>query len=118
MTTTRVRWMVGIMVVGLSLAGGFASAAESQAVSGQMVMTGGHHGRSEPRESQTVSGQMVMTGDYHYCKIYIISGQGTATIDGQEFPFIPGTVLYIPNGVPYSIKADEGNLAYKMKEVK
>jgi glyoxylate utilization-related uncharacterized protein len=96
MTTTRVRWMVGIMVVGLSLAGGFASAVESQALSGQMVMT----------------------GDYHYCKIYIISGQGTATIGGQEFPFIPGTVLYIPNGVPYSIKADEGNLAYKMKEVK
>jgi uncharacterized cupin superfamily protein len=96
MTTTRVRWMVGIMVVGLSLAGGFASAAESQAVSGWTIMT----------------------GDYERCEIYIISGQGTATIDGQEFPFMPGTVLYIPNGVPYSIKADEGNLAYKMKEVK
>jgi glyoxylate utilization-related uncharacterized protein len=96
MTTTRVRWIVGIMVAGLSLAGGFALAAENQAISGQTVMT----------------------GDYQHCEIYIVSGQGTATINGQKVPFKPGTVLYIPNGMPYSIKADEGNLAYKMKEVK
>jgi mannose-6-phosphate isomerase-like protein (cupin superfamily) len=96
MTTTRVRWIVGIMVIGLSLGGGFALAAESQAIGGKTAMT----------------------GDYHHCEIYIISGQGTATIGGQEVPFKPGTVLYIPNGMPYSLKAEEGNLAYEMQGVK
>jgi Cupin domain len=97
MTTTCVRWMVGMVVVGLSLAGGLALAAESQGVNIQgQVMTGD---------------QQQQAGDY---VMYIVSGQGTATIDGQQVPFEPGTVLYIPNGAPYSIKTEGGDLTLKM----
>jgi mannose-6-phosphate isomerase class I len=97
MTITRVRWMVGTMVVGLSLAGGLALAAESQVISGQTVMTG---------DQQQQDGDRVM---------HIVSGQGMATIDGQQVPFEPGTVLYIPNGTPYSIEAEGGDLTLKME---
>ncbi len=98
MATTRVRWMVGTMVVGLSLAGGLALAAESRVVNVQgKVMTG-----DQPQQD----------GD---CVISIVSGQGTATIDGQQVPFKPGTVLYIPNGKPYSIEAEGGDLTLKME---
>jgi hypothetical protein len=96
MTATRVRWMVGIAVVGLHLAGGLALAAASQSVSGQMGITGD---------------QRQQDGDY---AMYVVSGQGMATIDGQQVPFAPGTVLYIPNGAPYSIKAEGGDLTLKM----
>ena len=97
MIITRVRWMVGTMAVGLSLAGGLASAGGSQAVSGQTVMTG---------DQQPQDGDRVM---------YIVSGQGMATIDGQQVPFEPGMVLYIPNGKPYSIEAEGGDLTLKME---
>jgi mannose-6-phosphate isomerase-like protein (cupin superfamily) len=100
MTTTRMRWMVGIVVVGLSLAGGLAWAAERQVVSGQTVITG---------DPQPQDGDRVM---------YIVSGQGMATIDGQQVPFAPGTVLYIPNGTPYSLEAAGGNVTLTMKGVK
>jgi mannose-6-phosphate isomerase-like protein (cupin superfamily) len=100
MTTTRMRWMVGIVVVGLHLAGGLALAAESQVVSGQTVITG---------DQQQQDSDRVM---------HIVSGQGMATIDGQQVPFAPGTVLYIPNGKTYSIEAEGGNVTLKMKGVK
>jgi mannose-6-phosphate isomerase-like protein (cupin superfamily) len=100
MTTTRMRWMVGIVVVGLSLAGGLALAAERQVVSGQTVITG---------DQQQQDGDRVM---------YIVSGQGMATIDGQRVPFAPGTVLYVPNGTPYSLEAEGGNVTLEMKGVK
>jgi mannose-6-phosphate isomerase-like protein (cupin superfamily) len=99
MTTTRVRWMVGIVVVGLHLAGGLAWAAERQVISGQTVMTGDQHQRDGDRV------------------VYVVSGQGVATIDGQQVPFAPGTVLYVPNGTPYSIEAAGGELTLKMEGV-
>jgi glyoxylate utilization-related uncharacterized protein len=97
MTTTRMRWMVGIVVVGLHLAGGLALAAESQVISGRMVITG---------DQQQQGGDHVM---------YVVSGQGMATIDGEQVPFEPGTLLYIPNGKPYSIEAEGGNVTLKME---
>ena len=103
MATTRVRWMVGTMVLGLSLAGGPALAAERQVVNVQgQVMTG---------DQQQQDGDHVM---------YIVSGQGMATIDGQQVPFAPGTVLYVPNGKPYNIevKPEGGDLTLKMEGVK
>ena len=100
MTTTRMRWMVGIVVAGLHLAGGLALADESQVVSGQTVITGDQQQQDGDRE------------------MYIVSGQGMATIDGEQVPFAPGTVLYIPNGKPYSIEAEGGDVTLKMEGVK
>jgi mannose-6-phosphate isomerase-like protein (cupin superfamily) len=98
MATTRMRWMVGTMVLGLSLAGGLAWAAERQVVNVQgQVMTG---------DQQPQDGDRVM---------YIVSGQGMATIDGQQVPFAPGTVLYVPNGTPYSLEVEGGNVTLTMK---
>jgi hypothetical protein len=97
MATTRVLWMMGAMVVGLSLAGGLALAAERQVVNVQGQVTTG--------DQQQQDGDRVMS---------IVSGQGTATIDGQQVPFEPGTVLYIPNGTPYSIETEGGNLTLKV----
>jgi mannose-6-phosphate isomerase-like protein (cupin superfamily) len=100
MATARVRWMVGIAVVGLHLAGGLAWAAERQVISGQTVVTGDQHQRDGDRV------------------VYVVSGRGMATIDGEQVPFAPGTVLYIPNGKPYSIEAEGGDATLKMKGVK
>ena len=101
MATTRVRWMVGTMVLGLSLAGGPALAAERQVVRVQgQVMTG---------DQQQPEGDRVL---------YVDGGQGMATIDGQQVPFAPGTALYVPNGKPYSIEAEGGDLTLKMEGVK
>ena len=51
-----------------------------------------------------------MTGDQQQQDsgrvMYIVSGQGMATIDGEQVPFGPGTVLYVPDGKPYSIQAE------------
>jgi mannose-6-phosphate isomerase-like protein (cupin superfamily) len=99
MTTTRMRGMVGIVVVGLHLVGGLAWAAERQVVSGQTVITG---------DQQPQDGHRVMT---------IVSGQGMATINGQQVPFAPGTVLYVPNGMPYSLEAEGGELTLTMEGV-
>jgi len=88
------------MVLGLSLAGGPSLAAERQVVNVQgQVMTG---------DQQQQDGDRVM---------YVVSGQGMATIDGQQVPFAPGTVLYIPNGTPYSLEAVGGDVTLTMKGV-
>jgi len=88
------------MVLGLSLAGGPSLAAERQVVNVQgQVMTG---------DQQQQDGDRVM---------YVVSGQGMATIDGQQVPFAPGTVLYIPNGTPYSLEAAGGDVTLTMKGV-
>ena len=100
MATTRMRGMVGTMVLGLHLAGGLAWAAERQGVNVQgQVLTG---------DQQPQDGGHVM---------YIVSGQGMATIDGQQVPFAPGTVLYVPNGKPYSLEAEGGDVTLTMKGV-
>jgi glyoxylate utilization-related uncharacterized protein len=102
MATARVREMVGTMMLGLSLAGGLALAAEHQGVNVQgQVMTGD--------QQQQDSGRVM----------YIVSGQGMATIDGEQVPFEPGTVLYVPDGKPYSIQTESegGELTIKMEGV-
>jgi quercetin dioxygenase-like cupin family protein len=42
--------------------------------------------------------------------IYIVSGRGTATLDGKPIALNPGTVVHIPMGSPYSINAEDGEM--------
>jgi quercetin dioxygenase-like cupin family protein len=42
--------------------------------------------------------------------LYIVSGQGTATIEGKPVTLKPGLVVHIPQGVVHSIKARGGPL--------
>jgi quercetin dioxygenase-like cupin family protein len=42
--------------------------------------------------------------------LYIVSGQGTATIEGKPIALKAGLVVHIPQGVVHSIKARGGTL--------
>jgi len=42
--------------------------------------------------------------------IYIVSGRGTATIDGKPIALNPGIVVHIPKGSTYNIKAEGGEM--------
>jgi len=42
--------------------------------------------------------------------IYIISGKGTAILDGKAIALKPGTVVHIPKGSSHNIKAEGGEL--------
>jgi quercetin dioxygenase-like cupin family protein len=122
MVRTRRLWMVMTMVVGLSFMAGAAWAAEGQMLEFQEQVKKG-----APREGFTFQ-QMVKTSDYTVGAVavkdeikmhrhndgnhvlYIVSGQGTATLDGQQVSLKPGTVLHIPKGVVHNIKAQGGEL--------
>jgi quercetin dioxygenase-like cupin family protein len=42
--------------------------------------------------------------------IYIVSGRGSATLDGKPVVLKPGTVVHIPKGVAHNVKAEGGEL--------
>lgn len=42
--------------------------------------------------------------------LYVVSGQGTATLDGQPVTLKAGTVVHIPKGVKHSITAKGGRI--------
>jgi quercetin dioxygenase-like cupin family protein len=42
--------------------------------------------------------------------LYIISGHGTMTLDGQPVALKPGTLVHIPKGVTHNIKAEGGEV--------
>jgi len=42
--------------------------------------------------------------------IYIVSGRGTAILDGKAIALKPGTVVHIPKGSAHNIKAEAGEL--------
>ena len=42
--------------------------------------------------------------------IYIVSGQGTAILDGKPITLKPGTVVHIPKGSAHNIKAEGGEM--------
>jgi quercetin dioxygenase-like cupin family protein len=42
--------------------------------------------------------------------LYIVSGHGTATLDGQPVSLKPGALVHIPRGVRHSITAKGGRL--------
>lgn len=44
--------------------------------------------------------------------LYIVSGQGTATIDGKPVALKPGVIVHIPQGIVHSIKAQRGKLTF------
>jgi mannose-6-phosphate isomerase-like protein (cupin superfamily) len=105
MVTIRVLWMVA-MVAGLNLVGGPVMGAESQVVNFQAQVETGNQQASATQQQQ--EGVFVVS---------VVSGWGMATIDGQQVPFEPGTVLHIPNGVPFSIEAEEGELVTKVESM-
>jgi quercetin dioxygenase-like cupin family protein len=122
MTRTGKLWMGIVVVAGLSLTAGAAWAAEGQALDFQEQLKKG-----DAREGFTFQ-QMVKTPEYTVGAVavkdeikmhrhndgnhvlYIVSGQGTATLDGKQVSVKPGTVLHIPKGVVHNIKAEGGEL--------
>ena len=42
--------------------------------------------------------------------IYIVSGRGTAILDGKSMTLKPGTVVHIPKGSSHNIKAEGGEM--------
>jgi quercetin dioxygenase-like cupin family protein len=42
--------------------------------------------------------------------IYIVSGRGTAILDGKAISLKPGTVMHIPKGSSHNIKAEGGEM--------
>jgi quercetin dioxygenase-like cupin family protein len=44
--------------------------------------------------------------------LYIVSGRGTATLDGKPVTLKPGTVVHIPKGVSHSIKVEGGKMTF------
>jgi quercetin dioxygenase-like cupin family protein len=42
--------------------------------------------------------------------IYIVSGRGTAILDGKAITLKPGTVVHIPKGSSHNIKAEGGEM--------
>lgn len=122
MARTGRLWTVMTIMAGLSCLAGLAWAAEGQVLEFQEQVKQG-----TPREGFTFQ-QMVKTPDYTVGAVavkdeikmhrhndgnhvlYIVSGQGTATLDGQQVSLKPGTVLHIPKSVVHNIKAAGGEL--------
>jgi quercetin dioxygenase-like cupin family protein len=122
MTRAGRLWMGIVIVAGLTLTAGAAWAAEGQVLEFQEQVKKG-----DAREGFTFQ-PMVKTPDYTVGAIavkdeikmhrhndgnhvvYIVSGQGTATLDGNQVSVKPGTVLHIPKGVVHNIKAEGGEL--------
>jgi quercetin dioxygenase-like cupin family protein len=44
--------------------------------------------------------------------LYIVSGRGTATVDGQPVSLKPGVLVHIPHGIVHSIRAQGGKLTF------
>jgi quercetin dioxygenase-like cupin family protein len=44
--------------------------------------------------------------------LYIVSGRGTATVDGKAIALKPGLLLHIPKGVTHSIRAQGGQMTF------
>ena len=42
--------------------------------------------------------------------LYVVSGRGTATLDGKPVALKPGMVIHIPQGIDHSIKAEGGEV--------
>ena len=44
--------------------------------------------------------------------LYIVSGRGTASVDGKPVALEPGLIVHIPKGIAHSIKAEGGKLTF------
>jgi quercetin dioxygenase-like cupin family protein len=44
--------------------------------------------------------------------LYIVSGAGTITLDGERVELRPGLVVHVPKGVVHAVKAETGNLLF------
>lgn len=44
--------------------------------------------------------------------LYIVSGGGTITMDGQRVELRPGLIVHVPKGVVHAVKAETGNLLF------
>jgi quercetin dioxygenase-like cupin family protein len=44
--------------------------------------------------------------------LYIVSGRGTATLDGKPVALKPGMLVHIPQGIDHSLKVEGGELRF------
>ena len=44
--------------------------------------------------------------------LYIVSGRGTASVEGKPVALKPGVIVHIPKGITHSIKAEGGKLTF------
>jgi quercetin dioxygenase-like cupin family protein len=122
MATLRVLWIVVAIMMGLSLIGGPAWAAEGQVFNVQeQVKKGDQRPGFTLQElvktpTYTVGAVAVQDeikmhrhadGDHN---VYIVSGQGTVTLGEKQMPVKPGMLIHIPKDLPHAIKAQGGDV--------
>jgi quercetin dioxygenase-like cupin family protein len=44
--------------------------------------------------------------------LYIVSGTGTITLDGERVELRPGLIVHVPKGVVHGVRAETGNLFF------
>jgi quercetin dioxygenase-like cupin family protein len=122
MATLRVLWIAVAIMMGLSLIGGPAWAAEGQVFNVQeQVKKGDQRPGFTLQElvktpTYTVGAVAVQDeikmhrhadGDHN---VYIVSGQGTVTLGEKQMPVKPGMLIHIPKDLPHAIKAQGGDV--------
>jgi len=74
----------------------------------QRIVTGGAGGVANVHVVRVTSGLAHVHAAYDEV-YYVLSGQGTITLDEQTHALSPGTVAVIPAGVVHSLEADPGS---------
>ena len=118
------RWMIGVTVLVVAALTGVVGA---QAPKSEVFDFSEEVKKGEQRAGFTLK-QMVKTPTYtvgalavkdeikmHRHKdgnhvLYIVSGRGTAILDGGPVTLKPGTVVHIPKGSTHNVKAEGGEL--------
>lgn len=73
----------------------------------QRIVTGGEGGIANVHVVKVTKGTTHIHTGYDEV-YYVLSGNGTITLDQQTDPLRPGSVAVIPAGVPHSLDADPG----------
>jgi len=107
------------VVAGMTLIGGASFAGEAEVFDLNKALSGAGQGR------RAVNLSLVKTPEYTVNAVavkeeipmhrhedgshvlYIVSGRGTATLDGKPVTLKPGIVVHIPKGVNHSIKGEK-----------
>jgi quercetin dioxygenase-like cupin family protein len=116
--------MAWALVAGMTLSAGAVRADEAQVFDVSKELSGAGQGR------RAVSLPLVKRPEYTVNAVavndeipthrhedgshvlYIVSGRGTASVEGKPVALKPGVIVHIPKGVTHSIKAEGGKLTF------
>jgi mannose-6-phosphate isomerase-like protein (cupin superfamily) len=72
------------------------------------IMTGGEGGIANVHVVSVTRGNPHVHLGYNEV-YYVLSGRGSATVEGEQYELRPGAVLNIPMGKEHAIEADDGD---------